>query len=90
MGYCKCKDAEWFDVLFGVVVFTVIILASAEKFIGLFDQLEWYRALAVTLGGITVAGTVGVVSSLSAQWIIRHIVAVILTISALWAYSLTM
>ena len=88
MRYCKCKNSELFDMFFGVVIFSMIIFVSVEKFVALFDQLEWYRATAVTLGGIIVAGTIGIVSSLSAQWIIKHIILVILTISTLWAYSL--
>jgi len=90
MNYCNCKDIEWVDVIFGVVVFSIVLVVMGEKFLVLFGQTEWYRALGVTLGSITVAATVGVIGSLSAQWIIQNIVLVIMTISALWAYSLTM
>lgn len=89
MSYCNCKDVAWFDVIFGVVVFSIVLIVMGEKFIGLFGQTEWYRALGVMLGSITVAGTIGVVASLSAQWIMRNIILVIIAISALWAYSLT-
>jgi len=90
MSYCNCKDIAWFDVIFGVVVFSIVLLVMGEKFIMLYDQTEWYRALGVTLGSITVAGTIGVVATLSAQWLIKNIVLVIIAISALWAYSLTL
>ena len=90
MNYCNCKDVEWVDVIFGVVVFSIVLVVMGEKYISLFGQTEWYRALGVTLGSITVAGTIGVVASLSAQWIIHNIVLVIIAISALWAYSLTL
>ena len=90
MSYCNCKDVSWFDVVFGVVVFSIILIVMGEKLMMLFAQTEWYRALGVTLGSITVAGTIGVVGSLSAQWIIQNIVLVIIAISALWVYSLTL
>ena len=88
MSYCICKDSEQFNIFFGVATFAIIIFVFGENFIALFDQLEWYRATTVTLGGINVAATIGVVSSLSAQWIIKNIVMIVLTISTLWAYSL--
>ena len=90
MNYCNCKDVSWFDVGFGVVVFSIVLVVMGEKLILLYGQTEWYRALGVTLGSITVAGTIGVVGSLSAHWIIKNIVLVIIAISALWAYSLTL
>lgn len=90
MRYCNCRDVSWFDVIFGVVVFSIVLAVMGEKLILLYEQAEWYRALGVTLGSITVAGTIGVVGSLSAQWIIQNIVLVIIAISALWAYSLTL
>ena len=90
MNYCNCKDVSWFDVVFGVVVFAIVLVVMGEKLIMLYGQTEWYRALGVTLGSITVAGTIGVVGSLSAQWIIQNIVLVIIAISALWLYSLTL
>ncbi|MCK5535868.1 MAG: hypothetical protein KAI79_03525 [Bacteroidales bacterium] len=90
MNYCNCKDVSWFDVVFGVLVFAIVLVVMGEKLIILYGQTEWYRALGVTLGSITVAGTIGVVGSLSAQWIIQNIVLVIIAISALWLYSLTL
>lgn len=90
MSYCNCKDVVRLDVLFGVIVFLIVLVVMGEKYILLFGQTEWYRALGVTLGSITVAGTIGVVGALSAKWIIQNIVLVIISISALWAYSLTM
>jgi len=90
MNYCNCKDVSWFDLVFGVVVFSIVLVVMGEKFLLLYGQTEWYRALGVTLGSITVAGTIGVVGSLSARWIIKNIVLVIIAISALWAYSLTL
>ncbi len=90
MNYCNCKDVAWFDVVFGVVVFLIVLVVMGEKLLLLYGQTEWYRALGVTLGSITVAGTIGIVGSLSAQWIIQNIVLVIIAISALWVYSLTL
>ncbi len=90
MSYCNCKDITWFDLIFGVVVFSIVLVVMGENLIMLFGQTEWYRALGVALGTITVAGTIGVVGSLSAQWIIQNIVLVIIAISALWLYSLTL
>jgi hypothetical protein len=90
MNYCNCKDVSWFDVLFGVVVFLIVLYVMGEKLILPFGQTEWYRALGVTLGSLTVAGTIGVVGSLSAQWVVHNIVLVIIAISSLWAYSLTL
>ena len=90
MAFCKCKDNERFDIFFGIMVFSIIMLSMGGKLMLLFGELEWYRALGVTLGSITVAATVGVVSSLAAQWIIKNIVLVIMTISAVWVYSLTL
>ncbi len=90
MNYCNCKDVSWVDVVFGVLVFLIVLYVMGEKHILLFGQTEWYRALGVTLGSLTVAGTIGIVGSLSAQWIIHNIVLVVIAISALWAYSLTL
>ena len=90
MNYCNCKDVSWVDVIFGVLVFSIVLYVMGEKYILLFGQTEWYRALGVTLGSLTVAGTIGIVGSLSAQWIIHNIVLVVIAISALWAYSLTL
>ena len=90
MSYCDCKNIEWFDVIFGVVVFSIVLMVMGEKFLILFEQTEWYRALGVLLGSITVAATIGIVASLSAKWIIQNIILVIIAISALWAYSFTL
>jgi len=90
MNYCGCKDIGWFDVIFGVVVFSIVLYVMRENFVFLYGQTEWYRALGVTLGSITVAGTIGVVGSLSAQWIVKNIVLMITTVSILWLYSLTL
>lgn len=90
MNYCNCKDVEWIDVIFGVVVFLIVLYVMGEKFLLLFGQTEWYRAVGVALGSITVAGTIGVISSLAAQWIIHNIVLVLMSVSFLWAYSLTL
>lgn len=90
MDFCNCKEVEWFDVIFGVVVFLIVLYVMGEKFMPLYGQIEWYRAIGVTLGSITVAATIATVSSLSAKWIIENIVLLIITVSILWAYSLTL
>jgi len=90
MNYCNCKDIVWIDVIFGVTVFAIVLYTLGDTFLVLYDQREWYRAIGVTLGSITAAATVGVVASLSAKWIIQNIVLVIVTVSGLWAYSLTL
>ena len=90
MSYSNSKDVSLFDVIFGVIIFSIVLVVMGEKFLVLFGQTEWYRALGVTLGSVTVAGTIGVVASLSAQWIIQNIVLVLIAIGALWAYSLTL
>lgn len=90
MSNCKCKDIANIEVVFGVIVFSILLLVGGEKLILLYDQLEWYRALGVTLGSITVATTIGVIASLSAKWIIQNIGLVIFITSMLWAYSFTL
>ena len=88
MDYCNCKDVAWFDVIFGVVVFSIVLFVMGEKFIVLYGQTEWYRAVGVTLGSLTVAGTIGVIGALAAQWIVQHIVFMIFAVSILWVVSL--
>ena len=73
MIICNCDKIEWFETVFGVAIFAIILFVMQDKTILLFEQMEWYRALAVTLGGITVAGTIGIVSGLSAVWIVHNI-----------------
>lgn len=90
MSYFDCKDVSWFDVIFGVVIFSIVLVMIGEKLIMLFGQTEWYRALGVTLGSITVIGTIGFVATLSAQWIIQNIILVIIAVSALWTYNSTL
>lgn len=90
MRYCDCKDVVWFDVLFGLTVFLIVTYVMGEKLLPLYGQTEWYRAVGVTLGSITVAATIGVVGSLSAKWIVQNIGLVLFSIISIWAYSLTL
>lgn len=89
MSICKCKNVELFEMAFGLIVFVIILFVMKEKVILLFEQTEWYRALAVTLGGIIVVGTIGIVSSFSAVWIIENIGKVVVIASIFWAIRLT-
>lgn len=84
MSMCKCNNVELFEMAFGMIVFVIILFAMREHAFLLFEQIEWYRALAVTLGGITAAGTVGIVGSLSAVWIIDNIGKVVVLASIFW------
>ncbi len=89
MSNCRCKNIAWFEMVFGLVVFVIVLFAMKEKAILMFEQTEWYRALAVTLGGITVAGTIGIVSSFASVWIIENIGLVVIVASILWAIRFT-
>lgn len=88
MSICKCKNSELFEMAFGLVVFVIILFVMHDKIILLFEQNEWYRALAVTLGGIIVAGSIGIVSSFSAVWIIDNIGKVLVIAGIFWAIGL--
>ena len=90
MTICKCNRVEWFETLFGLSVFVIILFAMQDQVAVLFEQLEWYRALAVTLGGIIVAGAIGIVSSFSAMWIVRHISMVVVAAIIFWGLRLAM
>ena len=90
MTICKCNRVEWFETLFGLTVFVIILFVMQNKVAVLFQQMEWYRALAVTLGGITVAGTIGIVSSFSAMWIVHHISMVVVAAIVFWGLKLAM
>ena len=73
MTICNCDKVEWFETVFGVAIFAIILFVMQDKTILLFEQMEWYRALAVTLGGIIVAASIGIVGGLSAVWIVHNI-----------------
>ncbi len=90
MTILKYNRVELFETLFGLAVFMIILFVMQDKIIMLFEQMEWYRALAVTLGGITVAGTIGIVSSFSAMWIIHNISMVIVAAIIFWGLRLAM
>ena len=84
------NKVEWFETVFGVAIFAIILFVMQDKTILLFEQMEWYRALAVTLGGITVAGTIGIVSGLSAVWIVKNIGLVVVGAIIFWGLRLLM
>ncbi len=90
MGNCRCKDSEWLDMVFGLVIFAIVLFTMKEKAILLFEQTEWYRALAVTLGGIISAGALGIVSSFSRVWIIENIRLIMIVSSIVWAIRFVM
>lgn len=90
MTICNCNRREWFETLFGLTVFVLILFAMHHQVAVLFEQMEWYRALAVTLGGIVVAGTIGIVSSFSATWMIQHISMVIVAAVIFWGLKCIM
>jgi hypothetical protein len=84
MTIFKYNRVELFETVFGLAVFVIILFVMQDKIAVLFEQMEWYRALAVTLGGITVAGTIGIVSSFSAMWIVHHISMVVVAAIIFW------
>lgn len=85
MSFCKCKDVAWFETVFGLMIFLIILFAMKDRALLVFDQIEWYRAMAVTLGGIIAAGAIGIVGSFSALWIIENIGKVVIVFAILWA-----
>lgn len=89
MHLCKCEKVEWIETLFGVVVFMVMVFLMKDQAILLFEQMEWYRALAVTVGGIAVIGSIALISSYAAVWFTEHIVFVTITASILWVARYT-
>jgi len=90
MTIFKYNRVEWFETLFGLTIFVAILFAMQDQVAVLFEQMEWYRAVAVTLGGIIVAGSIGIVSSFSAMWIIHHISMVIVAAIIFWGLRLAM
>lgn len=84
MTICNCNRVEWFETLFGLAVFLIIGFVMQDQVIMLFEQMEWYRALGVTLGGIVVAASIGIVSGFSAIWIIHNISMVIVAAIVFW------
>jgi len=84
MTIFKYNRVEWFETFFGLAIFVIIIFAMHNQVAVLFEQMEWYRAVAVTLGGIVVAGTIGIISSFSAMWIIHHISMVVVAAIIFW------
>jgi hypothetical protein len=89
MHLCKYEKVEWIETVFGLIIFMVILFVMKEKSILLFEQMEWYRALAVTLGGIAVIGSIALMSSFAAVWVTEHIVFVTITASILWVARYT-
>jgi len=90
MTIFKYNRVEWFETLFGLAVFMIILFVMQDQAIMLFEQMEWYRALAVTLGGIVVAGSIGIVSSFSAMWIIHNISLVVVAAIIFWGLRFVM
>ncbi|PHS38969.1 MAG: hypothetical protein COB07_07595 [Sulfurovum sp.] len=90
MTILKYNRVELFETLFGLAVFMIIVFAMQGHIVVLFEQMEWYRAVAVTLGGITVAGAIGIVSSFSAMWIIQNISMVVVAAILFWGLRLAM
>ena len=88
MSLCKCNNIELFEIVFGLAIFLIILFAMQEHIILLFEKIELYRAVFVTLGGIVAAGTIGIVSSFSAVWIVQNIGKVITVASIVWAVRL--
>ena len=84
MQLCKCENVEWLETIFGLVIFVGILFSMKDKAILLFEQIEWYKALAVTLGGIAVTGSIALICSFAAKWVTEHIIFVILAASILW------
>ncbi len=84
MYLCKCEKLEWLETVFGLIIFVGILFVMKEKTILLFEQMEWYRALTVSLGGIAVIGSIALISSFAAVWFTEHIVFVTITASILW------
>ena len=84
MTIFKYNRVEWFETFFGLAIFVIILFVMQDKAILLFEQMEWYRAVAVTLGGIVVAGTIGIISSFSAMWIIHNISMVVIAAIIFW------
>lgn len=84
MHLCKCEKNEWLETVFGLIIFIGILFVMKEKAILLFDQMEWYRALFVNLGGIAVIGSIALISSFASVWFSEHIIFVTITASILW------
>jgi hypothetical protein len=89
MNLCKCEKEEWLGVTFGLILFMVMLFVVKDKAILLFEQMEWYRALAINLGGIAVIGSIAVISSFAAIWFSEHIIFVTITASILWVIRYT-
>ena len=85
----KCEKVEWVETVFGLIIFLVMLFMMREKAILLFEQMEWYRAFVVILGGIAVIGSISLMSSFAAVWISEHIVFVTITASILWVTRYT-
>ncbi len=84
MLLCKCEKVEWLETVVGLVIFVGILFMMKEKAILLFEQMEWYRASVVILGGIAVIGSIALISSFAAVWFSDHIIFVTITASILW------
>lgn len=88
MSMYKSKNVALVEIFFGLAIFLIILFAMQEQIILLFEQNEWYRALAVTLGGITVASSVAIISSFFAVWIVENIGKAITVASIVWAIKI--
>ena len=89
MVLCKCEKVEWLETVFGLIIFLVILFMMREQAILLFEQVEWYRASVVILGGIAVIGSIAFISSFAAVWFSEHIIFVTITASILWVTRYT-
>ncbi len=84
MHLYKCEKVEWLETVFGLIIFMVILFMMKENAILMFEQMEWYRALVVGLGGIAVIGSIALISSFAAVLFSEHIIFVTITASILW------
>jgi len=85
MNICKSKNVAFVEIFFGLAIFLIILFAMQEQIILLFEQNELYKALTVTLGGITVASSIAIISSFFAVWIVENIGKAITIASIVWA-----
>ena len=89
MLLCKCEKVEWLETVFGLIIFLVILFMMRDQAILLFEQMEWYRASVVILGGIAVIGSIALISSFTAVWFSEHIIFVTIMASILWVTRYT-